>query len=109
MGILKNEQNYLISDDGSYLIYNESSSQNILFTETFDSGVGTTPPENWDTEVVSGGNTISFVTTNTAPVVSPYEGTKFVLFNSFEVSSGQNRLKRTTSVSSIGYSNVSLS
>jgi len=84
--------------------------QTTLLTESFDGGSGTTPPTGWATEQVSGtSGSISFVTTGTYPSVTPYDGTRLVDFNSFSCNSGNStRLKRTTALSTVGYTNVAI-
>lgn len=72
-----------------------------LLTESFEAGTGTTPPAGWVIEQVTGTTPgISFVTTSTSPTVSAaYDGTTFVRYNSYSISSGSTRLKRTNAVS----------
>jgi hypothetical protein len=80
----------------------------ILFIEDFETAaIGQAPPQDWETEVVSGANYIFFFSSGTKPVCSPYSGTMFVEFQSFNAAGGyQNRLKRTQSVSTVGYTDA---
>jgi hypothetical protein len=79
----------------------------ILLTEDFESAAtGQTPPSGWSTEVLTGSNYLFFFTSGTFPVCTPFSGARLVEFQSFNYSSGENRLKRTQPVSSVGYTNV---
>ncbi len=75
--------------------------QTMLLTESFESGTGTTPPAGWALEQVSGTTLgVNFVTTSTNPTISAaYDGVRFVQYNSYGISSGSTRLKRTAAVS----------
>jgi len=75
--------------------------QTVLLTESFESGSGTTPPAGWALEQVTGTTLgVSFVSTSTNPTISAaYDGTLFARYNSYGISSGSTRMKRTTSVS----------
>ncbi|MDD4553569.1 MAG: hypothetical protein PHP04_05155, partial [Bacteroidales bacterium] len=72
-----------------------------LLTESFEAGTGTTPPAGWVIEQVTGTTPgISFVTTSSSPTVSAaFDGTTFVRYNSYSISSGSTRLKKTTAMS----------
>ena len=80
--------------------------QTMLLTESFETGSGTTPPAGWAIEQVTGTTPgISFVTTSTYPTITAaYDGTRFVQYNSFNISSGSTRLKRTAAVSTVNKS-----
>jgi len=75
--------------------------QTVLLTESFETGSGTTPPAGWSIEQVTGTTLgVNFVTTGTFPTIAAaYDGTKFVQYNSYNISSGSTRLKRSTAVS----------
>lgn len=75
--------------------------QTVLMTESFETGTGTTPPAGWAVEQVTGTTLgVNFVTTSSYPTISAaYDGTKFVQYNSFNISSGSTRLKKTTALS----------
>ena len=78
-----------------------------LLSESFENG-GATPTE-WATQVISGANTISFVTSTTWPIgYTAYNGTYLVMFNSFTESGGVNRLKRTIPISTIGLTSANV-
>jgi hypothetical protein len=80
----------------------------ILFTEDFETAeIGQATPQDWETQVVNGANYIFFFSSGSMPVCSPYSGAMFVEFQSFNAAGGcQNRLKRTQSVSTVGYTDV---
>ena len=81
--------------------------QTTLLTQSYENGGAV--PGGWATEVVSGGNSITFVTSTAWPSgYTAYNGTYLVMFNSFSVSGGVNRLKMTTPVSTVGYTNVNV-
>ncbi|MEI7980302.1 MAG: hypothetical protein WCI71_01525, partial [Bacteroidota bacterium] len=85
----------------------ESMALSTIVTESFENGGAV--PAGWTTEVVSGGNTISFVTSTSWPAgYTAYNGTYMVLFNSFSASGGVNRLKMATPVSTLGYSRATV-
>jgi hypothetical protein len=82
--------------------------QTMLLTESFETGSGATPPAGWALEQVTGTTLgVNFVTTSTYPTISAaYDGTKFVQYNSYNISSGSTRLKRTAAVSTTNKSFV---
>ena len=85
----------------------QSMAQSTLMTQSFENGGSV--PAGWATEVVSGGNSITFVTSTSWPSgYTAYNGTYLVMFNSFSVSGGVNRLKMTTPISTVGYTNVTV-
>jgi len=64
-------------------------------------------PAGWASEVITGNNTITFVSSTLHPSgYSAYNGTYMVKFNSFWGNNGVNRLKSTNPVSTIGRTNV---
>jgi len=75
--------------------------QTMLLTESFETGNGATPPAGWELEQVTGTTLgVTFVTSSTLPTISAaYDGTKFVRYNSYNISSGSTRLKRTVAMS----------
>lgn len=74
-----------------------------LLTESFESGTGTTPPAGWAIEQVTGTVPgIDFVANSANPAVSAaFNGTKFVRYNSYNITSGSTRLKCTTALSTL--------
>ena len=80
-----------------------------LLTESFENGGSI--PAGWATDLVSGSNYLSFVSTSSSPTVAAAaNGTYFVKFNSYSASTGvTNRLKKTASFSTVGKQNVSVS
>ena len=78
-----------------------------LLTESFENGGSI--PSNWSLETITANNTVTFVSASTHPIsYSAYNGTFMVRFNSYEADNGVIRLKRTTPVSTNGFSNVSV-
>ncbi|MEI7726448.1 MAG: choice-of-anchor J domain-containing protein, partial [Bacteroidota bacterium] len=91
----------------SVVFSNQSNAQSTLLTESFENAGNA--PVGWATEVVSGGNTISFQMGTAHPAgFSAYNGSYQVMFNSYSGNSGVNRLKRTSAFSTIGYTNVTV-
>ena len=91
----------------TFVFATQSMAQTTLFTESFENGGAV--PAGWNSSVVSGGNTITFVTSTAWPSgYTAYNGTYLVMFNSFSASGGVNLLKRTTPVSTVGYANVTV-
>ncbi|MEI6898624.1 MAG: carboxypeptidase regulatory-like domain-containing protein, partial [Bacteroidota bacterium] len=83
------------------------SAQTTLMTQSFENGGSV--PTGWATEVVTAGNTISFVPSTSWPAgYTAYNGTYLVMFNSFTSNGGVNRLKMTTPISTTGYTNVNV-
>ena len=81
-----------------------------LFSQGFNDS---TTPTGWAVETVVDPDSdaaITYVTSSLHPTgFNPYEGTRFVRFNSFTCDSGDSiRLKRTTSFSTVGSSGVSI-
>lgn len=74
-----------------------------LLSESFESGAGSTPPAGWGIEQVTGTTPgISFVTSSTYPVISSaYDGSVFVSYTSFYISTGSTRLKKNTAISTV--------
>jgi hypothetical protein len=94
----------------AFVFATQVNAQVTLFTESFESAaVGQTPPAGWATDVVVGSNYTWFQSAGTWPTTTPYDGVRMVEFQSFNASTGyQNRLKRTTALSTVGYSNVGI-
>jgi len=93
----------------TFVFATQGMAQTTLLTESFDGGTGQTPPTGWSTELVSGGNYTYFFASGTYPSVTPYDGTGLVEFNSWDANTGvTNRLKRTTALSTVGYTNVAI-
>ena len=82
----------------------------LLFTETFESAsVGQTPPAGWGVDPVNGTNYTWFQSSGTNPACTPPDGSRMVEFQSYSAASGvENRLKRTTPVSTVVYSNIAV-
>ena len=87
----------------------QGNAQVTLLTESWENGG--TIPAGWATEQVSGtSGAITFVTTSSHPTgITAYDGSYFTRFNSWTASTGNStRLKRTTAISTVGYSNVAM-
>jgi len=84
--------------------------QTTLLTEDWETAaVGQTPPTGWGIDLVSGTNYLYFQSAGTFPTCTPFSGSRFVEFDSFDATSGtSNRLKRTTALSTVGYSVVTV-
>jgi len=85
--------------------------QTTLLTEGWESTTAGSqvPPAGWAIDLLVGSNYIYFQSAGTFPTCSPYEGTKMLQFNSFNASSGTtNRIRRTASVSTVGYSQATV-
>jgi hypothetical protein len=84
--------------------------QTTLLTEGWESAaIGNTPPAGWATDLVSGTNYTYFESAGTFPTCSPFEGVRMVEFQSWYAAPGvTNRLKRTTPISTVGYSNITV-
>ena len=82
----------------------------LLFTESFESAsVGQTPPAGWAVDLVTGTNYTWFQSSGTFPACTPPDGSRMVEFQSYSAASGvENRLKRTSSVSTVGYTNIAV-
>jgi hypothetical protein len=79
-----------------------------VLTESFENGGSI--PAGWAVQQVSGTTAVTFKTTCTyPPITAAYNGQYFVNFNSWYVSSGQNRLRRTVALSTVGWTNTSVS
>ncbi|HML86346.1 MAG TPA: choice-of-anchor J domain-containing protein, partial [Bacteroidales bacterium] len=78
-----------------------------LVTESFENGGSV--PTGWATETVSGSSALSFVTSGTYPTIAAApNGTYMVKFASWSYSTATNRLKKTTSFSTVGKQNVTV-
>ena len=85
----------------------QSMAQTTLLTESFENGGSI--PAGWGTDVVTAGNTVTYVTSTTWPAgYTAYNGTYLAMFNSFSASGGVMRLKRTTPISTVGYTNATV-
>ena len=84
--------------------------QTTLFTEDFETAdIGQTPPAGWGVDLVWGGNNVWFQSTGSWPTCSPASGSRMVEFQSFNCGAGtENRLRRTTPVSTVGYTDVTI-
>jgi hypothetical protein len=72
----------------------------VILSEGFNQA---TIPTGWS---LSNATPVTFVTSSTFPVVSPYEGTHFVKFNSYSAASGVRSQLVSPSVSSVGSSDL---
>ena len=72
----------------------------VLLFEGFNQG---SVPAGW---TVSNPTWLSFVTSSTSPTASPYEGTHFVKFNSYNATAGTRSLLTAPAVSTLGKTNA---
>jgi len=88
----------------------QTKAQITLLTEGWESAaIGTTPPAGWAVDTFTYGNWTSWNSTGSYPAASPYEGSRMTIFDSWDAAAGyQNRLRRTTAISTVGYSNITV-
>lgn len=80
----------------------------LISRESFENGGAV--PSGWSIENIVAGNNITFVTSTSWPSgYTASDSSYLVMFNSFSASGGVMRLKKTTPVSTIGLTNVSVS
>jgi len=80
---------------------------NTLSSESFENGGSV--PAGWSIENFGGVNSITFVTATTHPSgFNAYDGSYLVRFNSSEVNGGISRLSKTSPISTIGYTGVTV-
>ncbi len=93
-----------------FLVTAGISQPTLLLSESFETGSGTTPPSGWASEQVTGTTLgISFVSTGTYPTLTAaFDGSKFVRYNSFNISSGSSRLKRNVAISTLNKSFITV-
>src|ERR1039457_2605712 len=85
--------------------------QTTLLTEGWESTTDGTnvAPTGWTVDLVSGTNITYYKSVGTYPAVNPIEGTRVVDFESYSFGSGyQNRLRRSTPLSTVGYGTVTV-
>jgi hypothetical protein len=95
----------------SILVFaSQTKAQITLMTQGWETAaIGTTPPTGWAIDLMGYSNWISFAASAGYPTATPYEGSRMVVFDSWDASAGtQNRLRMTTSVSTTGYSNITV-
>jgi len=79
-----------------------------LITESFENGG--TIPTGWALETLAPNNTITFPSSTSHPIgYNAYNGTYLVRFNSYDAGNGVVRLKRSSPISTVGYTNINLS
>jgi hypothetical protein len=62
------------------------------FTEGFNTASSSTLPQCWSQQFVTGNSSLSFETAITDPDANPYEGTRSVFWNAYNINSGSTRL-----------------
>ena len=83
------------------------NAQSTLLTESYENGGSV--PAGWATETVSGSCPITFDMTSAHPTgFTAYDGSYMARFQSWSYSTGVTRLKMTTPISTVGYTNVSV-
>jgi hypothetical protein len=92
------------------VIASQSKAQTTLLTEGWEStSVGSqVPPAGWAYDVIAGSSATFFESAGIYPTCTPYEGSRFVEFQSFSYSSATNRLRRTVPVNTLGWTNLSV-
>jgi hypothetical protein len=89
----------------AFLLTSGTWAQSTLLTQSWENGGSV--PTGWQSNVVSGTNILSFVTTSSYPAgFTAFDGTYFVKFDSWTTNGGVIRLKMTTPISTVNYSNV---
>ena len=80
-------------------------SQTTLLTEGWESTTDNSnvPPAGWGLDIVTGANITYYVSSGTNPTVTPFEGSRLVNFMSNTYPGISNRLKTTSSISTVGY------
>jgi hypothetical protein len=88
----------------------QGRAQTTLLTEGWEAAVNNsnTPPAGWGLDVILGSNITYYMSVGQSPTVNPFEGSRLVDFESYSYSSGTNRLKRTTAISTVGYNNITV-
>ncbi|MCX6286150.1 MAG: hypothetical protein NTY96_03470, partial [Bacteroidetes bacterium] len=88
----------------------QSKAQVTLFTEGWESAaVGAVPPAGWAIDLLGYTNYLSWVNTGTLPTCSNYEGSRICKWDSWDAYSPlYNRLRMTTPISTLGYSNITV-
>jgi hypothetical protein len=83
------------------------AAQTTLLTESFENGG--TIPAGWSVEAIAGPNIIAFLTSSSHPSGwAPPDGSYMVAFTSFDRGSVINRLRRTTAISTVGFTGVTV-
>ena len=91
----------------TFVFASQAKAQSTLMTESFENGGSI--PAGWSIETLVAGNTITFPTTTAWPSgYTAYNGTYLVMFNSFNANGGVMRLKKTTPISTVNYTNVTV-
>ena len=93
----------------AFVFATQGNAQSTLLTESWENGGSI--PAGWSTEQVSGtAGVLYFTNTSAHPTgITAYDGSYFVRFNSWSASNGNStRLKRTTPISTVGYTNVAI-
>ncbi len=84
------------------LCVSRAASAAVILSEGFNQA---TLPAGWS---LSNATPVTFVTSSTYPTAVPYEGTHFVRFNSFSVSSGVRSQLASPSMSTVGKSDINV-
>lgn len=94
----------------SALILANLSFGQTLLTEGWESAANNSnvPPAGWGIDLISGPDITYYTAMGQFPTVAPFEGSRLVDFYSFIYVTGTNRLKRTTPISTMGYSNITV-
>jgi len=76
------------------------------FSEGFNASGFTGLPSCWSQEQVSGSSSLSMVTNTTLPTTTPFEGSKYIFWNSAGFSTGNKTRLISPNISSVGNGNV---
>jgi hypothetical protein len=85
--------------------------QTTLLTEGWESATNNSnvPPTGWGIDLLGYTNITYYMSSGTYPTIAPFEGSRLVDFESYSYGTGTtNRLKRTTAISTVGYSNITV-
>jgi len=85
--------------------------QTTLLTEGWESATNNSnvPPTGWGIDLLGYTNITYYMSSGTYPTVAPFEGSRLVDFESYSYGTNTtNRLKRTTAISTVGYSNITV-
>src|ERR1035438_2840319 len=90
---------------------NQGKAQTTLLTEGWETAAAgsNVPPAGWGIDLLGYTNITYYLTSGTYPTVAPFEGSRLVDFYSYSFGTPTtNRLKRTTAISTVGYSSITV-
>ena len=95
----------------SILVFaSQTKAQTTLMTQGWETaGIGTTPPAGWAIDLMGTSNWLSWAASGSYPAATPYEGSRMTIFDSWDATYNlQNRLRMSTSISTVGYVNITV-